>query len=108
MIESSQQSGGKNKNTNNKGKGKKSSTDEEVTKTQEPTTAGSKQKKKEEYPCMICVEYHYTIDYPHKDEVTRFLKINPQPTVVKDPFPLQQQQMITQNLAPLQGGQIGM
>lgn len=34
-------------------------------------------------------------------------KGNSQPVVLKDPFPLQQQQMITQNPAPSQRGQTG-
>ena len=49
---------------------------------------------------MICTEDHYTKDYPHKDEVTWFLKGNSQLAVFADPFPPQQQQMIAQNLAP--------
>ena len=92
---------GKKKNTNNKGKGKKYSTDQEVTKTQESATAKSKQNKKVKYPRMICVEDHYTKDSPHNEELTRFLKGNSQPMVLKYHFPPQQQQMITQNPAPL-------
>ena len=56
---------------------------------------------------MICVKDHYTKDCPHKDEVTQFLKGNSQPVVLKYPFPLHQQQMITQNPTPSQGGQTG-
>ena len=51
---------------------------------------------------MTCAKDNYTKDCPHKDEVTRFLKGNSQPPVLKDHFPPQQQQMITQNLAPSQ------
>ena len=53
---------------------------------------------------MICVEDHYTKCCPHKDEVTWFLKGNSQPSVLMDPFPPQQQQMISQNHVPFQGG----
>ena len=56
---------------------------------------------------MICVENHYTKDCPHKDEVTQFLKGNSQPAVLIDTFPPQQQQIISQNPVPSQGGQIG-
>lgn len=35
------------------------------------------------------------------------MKGNSQSAVLKDPFPPKQQQMITQNPAPLQGGQTG-
>ena len=76
-------------------------------KSQEIAAARSKKKKKEKYSCMICVKDHYTKDCPHKDEITRFLKDNSQPTVLKDPFRPQQQQIITQNPSPLQGGQTG-
>jgi hypothetical protein len=99
-IQSSQQFGGKKKNNTTKGKGKKYSFDQEVTKTQGPAAVGLKQKKKEKYPCMICVEDNYTKDCPHKDEVTWFLKGNSQPTVLTYPFPPQQQQMIAQNPVP--------
>ena len=90
LVESSHQSGGKKKNTNNKGKVKKYSIEQEITKTPEPTIVGSKQKKKEKYPCMICVKDNYTKYFPHIDEITWFLKVNSQPMVLKDPFPLQQ------------------
>ena len=56
---------------------------------------------------MICVEYHYTKDFPCKDEVTWFLKGNSQPAVLTDPFPPPQQQIIAQNHVPSQGGKIG-
>ena len=54
---------------------------------------------------MICAEDHYTKYFPHKDEVTQFLKGNSKPVVLTDHFPPQQQQMIAQNPIPLQGGQ---
>ena len=53
---------------------------------------------------MICIEGHYTQYFPRKDEVTWFLKGNSQPTILTDLFPPQQQQMISQNFVPLQGG----
>jgi hypothetical protein len=90
LAQSSQQFGKKKKNNTTKGKGKKYSSEEEVTKTQEPTAARLKQKKKEKYPCMICTKDHYTKDCPHKDEVTWFLKGNSQPVVLTNPFPPQQ------------------
>jgi len=42
--------------------------------------------------------------YPHREEVTKFLKGTSQPAMLTDPFPTQQQQMVAQNHAPLQGG----
>ena len=106
QFTSSQQSRGKKKNIPTKGKNRKASNQQETTQTQEPT-AEPKQKRKAKFPCMICEDEHYTKDYPHKEKVMKFLKGNSQPTVLTDPFPPQQQQMVAQNHAPSQGGKPG-
>jgi hypothetical protein len=96
---SSQQPGGKKKN---KGKSKNSSNPQESTK-----TVDTQPKGKLKFPCMICAEDHYTKDFPHREEVTKFLKGTSQPAVLTNPFLIQQQQMVAQNPAPPQGGNAG-
>ena len=103
---SSQQSRGKQKNAPAKGKNKKASKQQETTQTQEPA-AEPKPKRNAKFSCMICGDDHYTKDYLDKDQVTKFLKGDSQPTVLTDPFPPQKQQLVTQNPAPSQGGEIG-
>jgi hypothetical protein len=44
---------------------------------------------------------------PHREEVTKFLKGTSQSVVLTDPFPVQQQKMVAQNLASPQGGNAG-
>jgi hypothetical protein len=61
-----------------------------TTQTQEPST-DPKQKRKENFPCMICGYNHYTNDFPIKDEVMKFLNGNSQPSVLIDAFLPQQQ-----------------
>ena len=43
------------------------------------------------YPCLICRGDHFKKECPHRDEITQFLKTNPAPVVLTDPFPSQQQ-----------------
>ena len=50
-----------------------------------------KGKRKEKYPCLLCEGDHFTKECPRRDEITQFLKTNPAPTVITDPFPSQQQ-----------------
>jgi hypothetical protein len=76
---SSQQPGGKKKN---KGKSKNSSNQQESTK-----TVDTQLKRKAKLPCMICMEDHYMKDFPHREEVTKFLKGTSQPAVLTNPFP---------------------
>jgi hypothetical protein len=99
---SSQQPGGKKKN---KGKSKKYSNQQESTKPQ--TTVETKPKRKVKFPCLICGDDHYTKYCPHHEEVTKFLKGTSQPTVLTDPFPPQQQQMVSQNPCPSARGKCG-
>ncbi len=94
-LQSSQQSRGKKKA--NKNKNKKADT-QEPPKAQE-LAPEPKEKRKAKYPCMICADDHYTKDCPHKEEVTKFLKANAQPAVLKNPFSAQQQGMVAQNPA---------
>jgi hypothetical protein len=53
---------------------------------------------------MICMEDHYKKDYPHREEVNKFLKGTSLPVVLTDPFLVQQHQMVVQNTTPPQGG----
>ena len=51
----------------------------------------NKRKRKEKYPCLLCGSDHFTKECPRWDEITQFLKTNPTPAVLTDPFPSQQQ-----------------
>ena len=51
-------------------------------------------KRKPRYPCIICDEDHFTKECSHRDEVSKFVKGSPTPTVLKDPFPVQDRKMI--------------
>jgi hypothetical protein len=85
---------------------KSSLNQQEGTKTPDPAIE-NKPKWKAKYPCLICAEDHYTQDFPCRDEVNQFMKGGPQPVVLTNPFPPQQQQMVSQNPAPLQEGNAG-
>jgi hypothetical protein len=56
---------------------------------------------------MICMEYHCTKYFPHREEVNKFLKGTSLPTILINPFLVQQQKMVAQNPTPLQGGNAG-
>ena len=43
------------------------------------------------YPCLLCGWDHFTKEWPRNDKIIKFLKSNPTPTVIIDPFPSQQQ-----------------
>jgi hypothetical protein len=80
----SQQSGGKKKTKN---KPKKNNNNEKP-KTQTPPPATEKKpQRKPKFPCLICGEYHYTRDFPYRDEVENSFKGNSQPIVLTQPFP---------------------
>ena len=51
----------------------------------------SKLKQKSKYPCLLCGDDHFTKEYPMNEEINKFLKNNPTPAVLIDPFPCQQQ-----------------
>ena len=55
---------------------------------------------------MVCDSLdHYTKDYPCLKEVQQHVKERPKkPTVLSNPFPTQQQQVIAQNPTPPLGG----
>ena len=55
---------------------------------------------------MICCEEHYTKYCPHHEEVNKILKGTPQSTILTNPFPPQQQQMVAQNTVRLKGGNV--
>jgi hypothetical protein len=57
-------------------------------------------------PPHLCKGSLYTGLSP-RDEVNQFLKGGPQPVVLTNPFPPQQQQMVAQNPSPLQEGNVG-
>ena len=70
-----------------KGKNKKPGNQQENPK---PTT-NDKGKRKAKYPCLLCGGDHFTKECPHHDEISKFLKSNPVPAVLTNPFPSQQQ-----------------
>jgi hypothetical protein len=83
------------KNKSKKGKGKnkedKNNLQYEKTKTQ---LVDDKDKRKPQYPCLICGDNHYTKDCPRRAEVTKFLQGTPKPptsVVLSQPFPSQKQ-----------------
>ena len=43
------------------------------------------------YPCLLYGRDHFSKDCPRRDKISQFLKSNPTPTVLTDPFPSQQQ-----------------
>ena len=50
-----------------------------------------KGKIKAKYPYLLCGGDHFSKECPHRDEISQFLKSNPAPPVLMDPFPSQQQ-----------------
>ena len=50
-----------------------------------------KGKRKVKYPCQLCRGDHFMKECHRRDEITQFLKTNPAPAVLTDPFPSQQQ-----------------
>jgi hypothetical protein len=80
----SQQTGGKKKTKNNK---KKNNNTEQLKAQNPPPSNENKPQQKLKFLCLICGEYHYTRDFPHRDEVARLFKGNSQPTVLTQPFP---------------------
>jgi len=101
---SSPQYGGKNK-SRNKSKNNNNKIDNPKKQTQ-PPVAENQQQRKLTFPCLICAEDHYTRDYPHQDEVSKFLKGDPQPVILTHPFP-QRQSKVMKNPTPPQGGNLG-
>ena len=51
----------------------------------------NKGKRKAKYPFLLCGGDHFMKECPHRDEINKFLKSNPAPAVLTDPFPSQQQ-----------------
>ena len=51
----------------------------------------NKGKRKAKYPYLLCGGDHFMKECPHRDEINKFLKSNPAPAVLTDPFPSQQQ-----------------
>ena len=83
---------------NKKGKNKSKKYDNEKEyKTQNPDV-DSKNKRKEKFHCLIYGGDHFTKECPCREEVSKFLKNSPNPTVLKDHFPTQQQFIDHQSL----------
>ena len=78
-----------------KGKGK-SKLDAPKPESSKPRTNDGSQRKPK-YPCLICEGDHYTKDCPRQSEVSQLLKGSKGTlTVLKEPFPSQQTQMVEQ------------
>ena len=75
----------------NKGKNKNKKPGNQQENPKPTTNDNDKGKRKEKYPCLLCRGDYFTKESPHQDEITQFLKTNPAPTVLTDPFPSQQQ-----------------
>ena len=73
-----------------KGKNKKPRNQQENPK---PTTPknDNKGKRKDKYPYLLCGGDNFMKECPYCGEINNFLKTNPAPTVLIDPFPSQQQ-----------------
>jgi hypothetical protein len=84
---------GKNKSKKGRGKNKEGKNN---TQTEKPKTThvDDRDKRKPQYPCLICGDDHYTKDCPRRVKVTKFLQGAPKPpapAVLSQPFPSQQQ-----------------
>ena len=71
-----------------KNKSKKSNNQKEGNKPQN-LDVDSKNKRKVNYPYLICGGDHFTKECPCLEEVNKFLKTPPSPTILIDPFPSQ-------------------
>ena len=86
-VQSTESLGGKKKGKN---KSKKPDNQQEGTETQN-SDVDSKGKRKVKYHCLIYGGDHFTKECPCHEEIGNFFKTSPTPTVLKDPFPSQQQ-----------------
>ena len=79
-------------NNKKKGKGKNKNPGNQQGNPKATTTENdNKGKRKDKYPCLLCGGDHFMKDFPHREEISKFLKSNPTPTVLTYPFPSQQQ-----------------
>jgi hypothetical protein len=76
--------------------------------TQNTHEGGTKEKRKNQFPCMIYGEDHPTHQFPRKDEVHKFLaqQFPPPPppqqlVLLTHPFPPQPHNMVSKNPSPL-------
>ena len=69
-----------------KGKNKNPGNQQENPKTMTPENE-SKPKRKAKYSCLLCGYYHLTKECPWREEINKFLKNNPTPIVLTNPFP---------------------
>ena len=77
-------------NKNGKGKNKKLGNQQNIPKAMTPEN-DNKGKRKAKYPYLLCGGDQFTKKFPHCEEISKFLKSNPTPVVLTDPFPSQQQ-----------------
>ena len=85
-IQSNQTSGNKRKGKN---RNKKPENQQENPR---PTNSDNdKGKIKAKYPCLLCGGDHFLKECPRRDEISQFLKSNPAPIVLMDPFRSEQQ-----------------
>jgi hypothetical protein len=83
----------KNKSRKGKGKNKEDKNTLQAEKTKTPPV-DERDKRKPQYPCLICGDDHYTKDCPRHAEVTKFLQGAPKPptsAILSQPFSSQQQ-----------------
>jgi hypothetical protein len=79
----------KNKSKKGKGKNKEDKNNLQSEKIKTPPV-DNRDKRKPQYPCLICGDDHYTKDFPRRAEVTKFLQGTtkpPTPVVLSQPFP---------------------
>ena len=46
---------------------------------------------KDKYPCLLCGGDHFMKEFPRCENISKFMKINPTPIVLTNPFSSQQQ-----------------
>ena len=85
-IQSSQPPDNKKKG---KRKNKKPGNQQESNKTSTPENDASP-KWKAKYPFLLCGDDHFTKECPRREEINNFLKNNPTPGVLTEPFLSQQ------------------
>ena len=78
-------------NNKNKGKAKNKKPGNPQENPKPTINENDKGKRKAKYPCLLCGGDHFTKECPRRDEINKFLKSNPAPAVLTDPFPSQQQ-----------------
>ena len=86
-IQSTQTSG----NNKKKGKNRNKKHRNQLENPRPTNSDNNKGKRKEKYPCLLCIGDHFSKECPHLEKISQFLKSNPAPAILTDPFPSQQQ-----------------